>query len=81
MASDLYRVWKNGSIKFYDFLTLLSRTQDETHHFFIFLNLYFLKLFQKTFLYFDQVCENTILKLHEFGKFLSFFFEKLTDCD
>ena len=42
MASDLYQFYENGSIKFYDFLAVLSRTQNETHRFFIFLNLYFL---------------------------------------
>ena len=70
MASDLYQVWTSGSIKFYDFLAVLSRTQNETHRVFIFLKLYFLLVLlniQKTFLYFDQFCENTILKLSEFG--------------
>ena len=40
MASDLSQVYENGSIKFYDFLAVLFRTQNETHHFFIFSNLY-----------------------------------------
>ena len=41
MASDLTQVWENGSTKFCDFLAVLSWTQNETHRFFIFLDLYF----------------------------------------
>ena len=41
MALDLTQVWENGSTKFCDFLAVLSRTQNETHRFFIFLDLYF----------------------------------------
>ena len=41
MALDLYQVWKSGPTKFYDFLKVLSRTQNETNHVFIFSNLYF----------------------------------------
>ena len=36
------QVYENGSIKFYDFLAVLSRTQNETQRVFIFSNLYFL---------------------------------------
>ena len=70
MASDLYQFQQNGSIKFYDFSAVLSRTQNKTHRFFIFLNLYFLiVLFEhpKNFLYFDKFYGSTILKLYEFG--------------
>ena len=36
MASDLSQFYENGSIKFYDFLAVLSRTQNKTHRVFIF---------------------------------------------